>query len=120
MPIDRLEAAVRLSRYGTDCYAYAMVAAGHVDLVVEVGLQAYDIVALIPIIERAGGVVTNWDGGPAENGGDIVAAATPELHRAAMDMLHARVNGARRGQRSSSRSPVPGTKASKAPRSCSR
>jgi histidinol phosphatase-like enzyme (inositol monophosphatase family) len=85
---DRLEAAVRLSRYGTDCYAYAMVAAGHVDLVVEVGLQAYDIVALIPIIERAGGVVTNWDGGPAENGGEIVAAGTNELHRAAMDMLH--------------------------------
>ena len=46
-----------------------MIAAGHVDLVVEVGLQSYDIVALIPIIERAGGKVTNWDGGPAENGG---------------------------------------------------
>lgn len=85
---DRLERAVRLARYGTDCYAYAMVAAGHVDLVVEVGLQSYDIVALIPIIEKAGGVVTNWDGGPAENGGEIVAAATPELHDAAMQVLH--------------------------------
>ena len=65
----------QLARYGTDCYAYAMIAAGHVDIVVEVGLQSYDIVALIPIIEKAGGVVTNWDGGPAENGGEIVAAA---------------------------------------------
>ena len=65
---DRLEKSVRLSRYGTDCYAYAMLAAGHVDLVVEVGLQTYDIVALIPIIEQAGGMITTWDGGPAEDG----------------------------------------------------
>jgi histidinol phosphatase-like enzyme (inositol monophosphatase family) len=85
---NRLEATVRLPRYGTDCYAYAMVAAGHVDLVVEVGLQSYDIVALIPIIEKAGGIVTNWEGGPAENGGEIVAAGTPELHAAAMKLLH--------------------------------
>jgi histidinol phosphatase-like enzyme (inositol monophosphatase family) len=85
---ERLESTVRLPRYGTDCYAYAMVAAGHVDLVVEVGLQSYDIVALIPIIEAAGGVITDWDGGPAENGGDIVAAATPELHAAALKLLH--------------------------------
>ena len=47
-----------------------------------------DIVALIPIIEKAGGVVTNWEGGPAENGGEIVAAGTPELHDAAMKLLH--------------------------------
>ncbi|TWH00172.1 histidinol phosphatase-like enzyme (inositol monophosphatase family) [Mesorhizobium sp. J18] len=84
---DRVEAAVRLPRYGTDCYAYAMVAAGQVDLVIECGLQSYDIVALIPIIERAGGVITTWDGGPAEKGGDIIAAATPELHQAALDYL---------------------------------
>ena len=86
---DRLEKAVRLARYGTDCYAYAMLAAGNVDLVVEVGLQPYDIVALIPIIEAAGGMVTEGSGGPAEDGGGIVAAATPELHAAAMDALHA-------------------------------
>ena len=85
---DRLEAACRLSRYGTDCYGYCMLAAGQVDLVVETGLQPYDIVALIPIIEHAGGVVTNWDGGPAEGGGGIVAAATPQLHDAAMKILH--------------------------------
>jgi fructose-1,6-bisphosphatase/inositol monophosphatase family enzyme len=86
---DRLERAVRLPRYGTDCYAYAMLAAGNVDLVVEVGLQPYDIVALIPIIEAAGGMVTEWSGGPAEEGGGIIAAATPELHAAAMAVLHA-------------------------------
>ncbi len=86
---NRLESAVRLARYGTDCYAYAMVAAGHVDLVVEVGLQSYDIVALIPIIEKAGGKVTNWDGGPAEKGGEIVAGGTPLLHEAALKLLHA-------------------------------
>jgi histidinol phosphatase-like enzyme (inositol monophosphatase family) len=85
---DRLEKACRLSRYGTDCYAYCMLAAGHVDLVVEMGLQTYDIVALIPIIERAGGKVTTWDGGPAEKAGGIVAAATPKLHDAAMELLH--------------------------------
>ncbi|QGA57822.1 histidinol-phosphatase [Brucella sp. 2280] len=85
---DRLESAVRLSRYGVDCYAFAMLAGGFVDIVVEAGLQTYDIAALIPIIEQAGGVVTRRDGGPAEQGGDIVAAATPALHQAALDLLH--------------------------------
>lgn len=84
---DRLESMVRLARYGTDCYAYCMLAAGHVDLVVEIGLQPYDIVALVPIIEQAGGVVTGADGGPAERGGEIVAAASPELHAAALEAL---------------------------------
>ena len=85
---DRLEGAVRLARYGTDCYAYAMLAAGNIDLVVETELQPYDIVALVPIIERAGGVITTWDGGPAEKAGNIVAAATPELHEAALEILN--------------------------------
>lgn len=85
---DRLERAVRLSRYGVDCYAFAMLAAGFADIVVEAGLQPYDIVALIPLIEKAGGIVTRRDGGPAEGGGDIVAAASPTLHRAALDLLN--------------------------------
>jgi histidinol phosphatase-like enzyme (inositol monophosphatase family) len=87
---DRLESRVRLARYGVDCYALAMVAAGFVDIVVEGGLQPYDIVALIPIITRAGGVVTRWDGGPAETGGDVVAAASPALHAKALDILNSR------------------------------
>lgn len=85
---DQLEKLVRLARYGTDCYAYCMLAAGQVDCVVEAGLYPYDIVALIPIIEQAGGVVTDWDGGPAENGGGIVAAANATLHAKILTVLH--------------------------------
>jgi len=84
-----LEERVRLPRYGCDCYAYAMLAAGHVDLVVEPGLQSYDIVGLIALIEQAGGIVTTFDGGRAENGGNIIAAATAPLHEAALDILNA-------------------------------
>ena len=84
---DRVEAAVKLARYGTDCYAYAMLASGHVDLVIETGLQAYDIVALIPLIEGAGGVVTDWRGGPANQGGDVIAAANHQIHEKALRLL---------------------------------
>ncbi|WP_182419161.1 histidinol-phosphatase [Bartonella sp. HY038] len=82
-----LEEKAQLTRFGTDCYAFAMLAAGFVDLVVEVGLKPYDIVALIPIIEKAGGVISRWDGGRAEEAGNIVAAATPQLHEKAMEIL---------------------------------
>nr|WP_272214248.1 inositol monophosphatase family protein [Marinicella sp. W31]MDC2878648.1 hypothetical protein [Marinicella sp. W31] len=85
---DRLEARVRLARYGIDCYAYCLLASGFADLVVESDLKPYDIGALIPIIERAGGVITTWTGERPENGGDIVAAATPDLHRAALQVLN--------------------------------
>lgn len=78
---------VRMARYGTDCYAYCMLAAGQIDLVVEAGLKPYDIVALIPIVEGAGGVITSWDGGPATEGGRIVAAGDPRLHEAALKRL---------------------------------
>ena len=83
----RIEAAVRLSRYGGDCYSYCMLAAGHLDLVVETELKPYDITALIPIITGAGGVVTNWDGSPAQKGGRIVAAGDPRVHEAAVKLL---------------------------------
>lgn len=84
---DRVENRCKLARYGTDCYAYALLAAGQIDLVVESGLQAYDIAPLIPIIEGAGGVVTTWDGGNARKGGRIVAAGDRRLHRQAMEVL---------------------------------
>jgi len=84
---DALEEQVRLARYGTDCYAFAMLAEGSVDLVVDAGLQSYDIAALVPIIEQAGGMVTTFSGGRPESGGDILAAATPELHEAARRVL---------------------------------
>ena len=83
----RVAERVRLTRYGLDCYAYALLAAGHVDLVIEAGLQAYDIVAPMALITAAGGIVTAWDGGPAEGGGTVLAAATPALHAAAMELL---------------------------------
>ena len=85
---DRLEQAVRLARYGTDCYAFAMVAAGHADIAVDAGLQSYAIVALFPLIEPAGGVVTTWTGGAAENGGDILASANPVLHEKALRLVN--------------------------------
>ena len=62
-------------------------ALGQVDLVIEAGLQAYDIQAPIAVIEAAGGIVTNWEGGPVHEGGRALAAATPELHAAALDLL---------------------------------
>lgn len=65
----------RLARYGCDCYAYAMLAAGHVDLVVESGLKPWDYLALVPVIEGAGGMVTNWRGEADLSAGQIVAAA---------------------------------------------
>jgi myo-inositol-1(or 4)-monophosphatase len=83
----RVEREVRLSRYGGDCYAYCALAAGHVDLVIESGLHPYDIVALVPIIRGAGGVVTTWKGEDASSGGAIVAAGDPRLHEAALEML---------------------------------
>jgi histidinol phosphatase-like enzyme (inositol monophosphatase family) len=84
---DRVESVARLARYGCDCYAYCMLAAGHIDLVVESGLKPYDIVALIPIIEGAGGIVTAWDGGSAAEGGRIVAAGDRRVHAAAIELL---------------------------------
>ena len=83
----RVEAAVRLSRYGGDCYAYCMLAAGHVDLVIETGLKPHDIVALIPIVQGAGGIVTNWEGESAVKGGRVVAAGDKRVHAAAMKLL---------------------------------
>ena len=84
----KIESAVKLARYGGDCYSYCMLAAGHLDLVVETELKPYDIAALIPIITGAGGVVTTWDGKPAQNGGRIVAAGDPRVHEAAMKILN--------------------------------
>ena len=84
---EHLEAKTRLARYGGDCYAYCMLAAGHVDLVVEAGLNAYDIVALIPIVEGAGGIVTNWEGGDPSKGGAIVAAGDKRAHEQALEAL---------------------------------
>lgn len=83
----RVARAVKLTRYGCDCYAYALLAAGQIDLVIEAGLNAYDVQAPIAVIQSAGGVVTDWDGRPAHEGGTILAAATPDLHARTLALL---------------------------------
>jgi myo-inositol-1(or 4)-monophosphatase len=84
----KVEKAVRLSRYGGDCYAYCMLAAGHVDLVIETELKPYDILPLIPILTGAGGIITSWDGGSPNAGGRIIAAGDTRVHAAAIKVLN--------------------------------
>ncbi|MDP2410404.1 MAG: histidinol-phosphatase [Pseudolabrys sp.] len=83
-----VENKVKLSRYGGDCYAYCMLASGHIDLIIETEIKPHDIVPLIPIIAGAGGIVTTWENGPAHAGGRIVAAGDKRVHQAALDMLN--------------------------------
>ena len=80
-------ARARLTRFGCDCYAYCMLAAGFVDVVMEAGLKPYDIVALIPIIEGAGGKVTDWQGQPATAGGQVLASGDPHLHESLLRLI---------------------------------
>ena len=75
-------------RNGYDCYAYAMVAAGFIDVVIESGLEPYDIQALIPIIEGAGGIVTNWQGAPVITGGQVVASGDTIVHKQVIKSLN--------------------------------
>ena len=80
-------ARAKLTRYGMDCYAYALLAAGQIDLVIEAGLQTYDIQAPIAVVEAAGGIVTDWTGAPAHQGGRALAAANAEIHAEALEIL---------------------------------
>jgi len=83
----RIESRVRMSRFGGDCYLFAALALGFVDLIVESGFKRWDVAALIPIVEGADGVITNWQGGSCENGGQILAAGDARLHLEAMKLL---------------------------------
>jgi myo-inositol-1(or 4)-monophosphatase len=85
--LERISAASKVVRYGGDCYSYCMLAMGHVDLIVETGLQRHDIVPVIPIVEAAGGVVSGLDGQPAADGGFVIAAANPALHGQALALI---------------------------------
>jgi myo-inositol-1(or 4)-monophosphatase len=85
----KVENKVKLSRYGGDCYAYCMLAAGQIDLVIETEINPHDIVALIPIIHGAGGIVTTWENGAPQAGGRIIAAGDARTHAAALEMLRA-------------------------------
>jgi len=83
----RVAKQCKLTRYGTDCYAYALLAAGQIDLVIEAGLNAFDIQGPMAVIQNAGGIVSNWQGGPAHMGGQIIAAGDARAHAAALDLL---------------------------------
>jgi myo-inositol-1(or 4)-monophosphatase len=84
----RVENTAKLSRYGGDCYAYCMLAAGLIDLVIETEIKPHDIVALIPIVTGAGGIVTTWENGPAQAGGRIIVAGDARVHKAALEVLN--------------------------------
>ena len=84
----KLANRAKLTRYGLDCYGYALVAMGTADLVIEAGLKSYDIQAPACVIEAAGGIVTTWDGKPAFEGGRIIAASNKRLHSQALDYLN--------------------------------
>ncbi len=80
---------VQMRRFGGDCYNYGLLASGQIDLVVEGDLKYYDVTALVPVVEGAGGIITDWKGQPLREGWDglVVAAATKELHQAALEIL---------------------------------
>ncbi len=84
-----LEKNVRLRRFGGDCYNYGLLASGQIDLVVDASLHHYDWMALIPVIEGAGGIITDWNGKPLNHSSDgaVIAAATRELHEQALALL---------------------------------
>jgi myo-inositol-1(or 4)-monophosphatase len=82
-----VERRCRLSRYGGDCYAYALIAMGFVDLVIETDLKRWDIAPLIAILESAGGIITDWEGRPMREGGNVVAAGDARVHAEALRVL---------------------------------
>lgn len=83
----RIRQLTRGMRYGTDCYLYAMLAMGLTDLVIEANLKPYDVQALIPVVEGAGGVITDWDGGNPAMGGEVLATGDARLHERALQEL---------------------------------
>jgi histidinol phosphatase-like enzyme (inositol monophosphatase family) len=87
--LQALSEKTRMTRFGGDAYFFAMLAAGFVDIAMDADLQTYDVAALVPIIQGAGGVITTWEGHDATGGGDIIAAANSELHAAALDIIRA-------------------------------
>ena len=85
----RVAATAKLVRYGADCYAYGLVALGFIDLVIEASLKPYDFSAMVPIVEGAGGIATDWQGKPLSlaSDGRVVVAGDPNAHREALALL---------------------------------
>ena len=84
---ERLAKSVKLCRTWGDAYAYLLLATGWADLAVDPVMNPWDVAALVPVIRGAGGLITDWSGGPAYPASSTVAAATPALHAAALAML---------------------------------
>jgi histidinol phosphatase-like enzyme (inositol monophosphatase family) len=84
---DRLAKKCRMSRFSGDCYSYGMLAMGFIDAVIEAGLKPWDAAALIPIVEGAGGIFTDWNGAPATGGGRVIAAGDKRVHAEAVKLL---------------------------------
>ena len=84
---ERLRRAVKVTRYGGDAYFFALLAAGHLDIAMDAGLQTYDIAALIPIIRGAGGIVGSWENTDPTKGGHILTASSQALFEAARDKM---------------------------------
>jgi inositol-phosphate phosphatase/L-galactose 1-phosphate phosphatase/histidinol-phosphatase len=85
----RVSRTVKLTRFGADCYAYGLVAGGFIDLVLEAGLKPYDFCAMVPIVEGAGGVATDWGGAglDLDSDGRVLVAGDRRTHRAALELL---------------------------------
>lgn len=88
--LGRLLTAGKVKRFGYDCYPHAQLAAGHIDAVVDYDLKPYDYLALSMVIQSAGGVITDWQGNKLDmnSKGDVVAAATVELHQSLLALLN--------------------------------
>jgi len=86
----RVERRTRMTRFGGDCYLFAALALGFIDIVVESTLNRWDVAALIPLVEGAGGRITNWQGGPCLDGGQVLATGDPELHAQVIALLNER------------------------------
>jgi len=84
---DRVADRARLTRWGGDCYADCLLATGRIDVVIEASLEAYDVQALIPIVEAAGGVMTGWTGAPCDEGGTVIACGDRALHPKVLALL---------------------------------
>ena len=93
---EALTQRVKLFRWGGDCYAYGLLASGHVDLVVENSLKLYDFAALVPVVKGAGGLITDWQGNELDinSDGSVLAAGDPAVHRAASAVLGGDDSGA--------------------------
>lgn len=86
---DRMSRGAALRRFGGDCYMYGLLASGYCDVVVEAGLMPYDYMALVAVVEGAGGVISDWQGNPLtiDSDGRVIATANARLHAQVLDAL---------------------------------